>query len=142
MAQPVNRREFIKLAAVGAASMALPRFALPMERTKDKPNVLFIAIDDLNDWVGCLGGHPDVITQNLDRLARRGVLFFNLALEGQGSDAIETAVRELRLAVTKGLARDTRSATPYIVAALLAIPLVVLAATLIRRRSRSRSVRR
>lgn len=74
--------------------------------------------------------------------ARRGVLFFNLALEGQGSDAIETAVRELRLAVTKGLARDTRSATPYIVAALLAIPLVVLAATLIRRRSRSRSVRR
>jgi choline-sulfatase len=23
-----------------------------------KPNYLFIAIDDLNDWVGCLGGHP------------------------------------------------------------------------------------
>jgi hypothetical protein len=24
----------------------------------DRPNVLFIAIDDLNDWVGCLDGHP------------------------------------------------------------------------------------
>ena len=23
-----------------------------------RPNVLFIAIDDLNDWVGCLGGNP------------------------------------------------------------------------------------
>ena len=40
-----------------------------------KPNVLFIAIDDLNDWVGCLGGHPDVKTPHLDTLAGRGVLF-------------------------------------------------------------------
>src|SRR6266446_6192262 len=39
------------------------------------PNVLFIAIDDLNDWVGCLGGHPQAKTPNIDRLARRGVLF-------------------------------------------------------------------
>ena len=31
-----------------------------------KPNVLFIAIDDLNDWIGCLGGHPQVKTPNLD----------------------------------------------------------------------------
>ncbi|MFC4990965.1 hypothetical protein [Rubritalea tangerina] len=30
-----------------------------------KPNVLFIAIDDLNDWIGCLGGHPQTITPNL-----------------------------------------------------------------------------
>lgn len=42
-----------------------------------RPNVLFIAIDDLNDWVGHLGGNPDVKTPNLDRLARRGVSFAN-----------------------------------------------------------------
>ncbi len=42
-----------------------------------KPNVLFIAIDDLNDWVGCLGGHPQAHTPNLDRLAASGVLFSN-----------------------------------------------------------------
>lgn len=41
------------------------------------PNVLFIAIDDLNDWTGCLGGHPDVRTPRLDALAERGVLFTN-----------------------------------------------------------------
>ena len=42
-----------------------------------KPNVLFIAIDDLNDWVGCLDGHPQTRTPNLDRLAASGVLFDN-----------------------------------------------------------------
>ncbi len=41
------------------------------------PNILFVAIDDLNDWVGFLGGHPDTKTPNLDRLADRGVYFTN-----------------------------------------------------------------
>ncbi len=39
------------------------------------PSVLLIALDDLNDWIGCLGGHPDTKTPNLDRLAERGTLF-------------------------------------------------------------------
>jgi len=43
----------------------------------DRPNILFIAIDDLNDWVGCLEGHPQVKTPNIDALAGRGVLFTN-----------------------------------------------------------------
>jgi arylsulfatase A-like enzyme len=42
-----------------------------------KPNVLFIAVDDLNDWIGCLGGHPQAKTPNLDALAKRGILFTN-----------------------------------------------------------------
>ncbi len=41
----------------------------------DKPDMLFIAIDDLNDWTGCLGGHPQARTPHLDALAARGVLF-------------------------------------------------------------------
>ncbi|MEQ8767805.1 MAG: sulfatase [Planctomycetota bacterium] len=49
--------------------------ALPEKRPR--PNVLFIAIDDLNDWVGCLGGHPQVKTPHIDRLALRGTLFSN-----------------------------------------------------------------
>jgi len=43
----------------------------------DSPNILFIAIDDLNDWVGPLQGHPQVQTPNLDRLAARGTTFTN-----------------------------------------------------------------
>ncbi len=44
---------------------------------KTSPNVLFIAVDDLNDWVGCLGGHPQVKTPFIDRLAARGTVFLN-----------------------------------------------------------------
>jgi arylsulfatase A-like enzyme len=43
--------------------------------TAAPPNVLFIAIDDLNDWTGCMGGHPQAKTPNIDRLAKRGTLF-------------------------------------------------------------------
>jgi len=42
---------------------------------ESRPNVLMIAVDDLNDWVGCLGGHPQARTPNIDRLAKRGMLF-------------------------------------------------------------------
>ncbi|MGB0596150.1 MAG: sulfatase [Rubripirellula sp.] len=40
-------------------------------------NVLLIAIDDLNNWVGCLNGHPQARSPNIDRLAKRGTLFTN-----------------------------------------------------------------
>ena len=42
-----------------------------------KPNVLLISIDDLNDWVGCIGGHPQAKTPNIDRVAKMGTLFNN-----------------------------------------------------------------
>ncbi len=50
---------------------------LPLAAAPQQPNVLFIAIDDLNDWVGCLGGHPQAKTPNMDRLAAHGTLFAN-----------------------------------------------------------------
>jgi choline-sulfatase len=51
--------------------------SLQLRGANPQPNVLLIAIDDLNDWVGCLGGHPDAKTPHIDRLAERGVLFTN-----------------------------------------------------------------
>ena len=44
---------------------------------ESKPNVLFLAVDDMNDWIGCLGTTPHAITPNIDRLAARGVNFTN-----------------------------------------------------------------
>ncbi len=43
----------------------------------EKPNVLFIAVDDLNHWVGHLGRNPQTKTPNIDRLAKMGVTFTN-----------------------------------------------------------------
>ena len=40
-----------------------------------KPNVLFLSIDDLNDWIGPMSGHPQALTPNIDRLAKRSVVF-------------------------------------------------------------------
>ena len=49
----------------------------PAAAGSKKMNVLFIAVDDLNDWMGVLEGHPQAHTPNLDRLAKRGVYFTN-----------------------------------------------------------------
>jgi len=59
----------------------------------DKPvNVLMISIDDLNDWVGCLGGHPQARTPNVDRLATQGVLFTNAHCPAPSCNPCRTAV--------------------------------------------------
>jgi arylsulfatase A-like enzyme len=60
----MTRRQFLATSALAAAPSA-------------KPNVLFISVDDMNDWIGCLGGYNGVKTPNIDRLAKRGVLFAN-----------------------------------------------------------------
>lgn len=39
------------------------------------PNVLFISLDDMNDWVGSLAGHDQTITPSLDQFAKSGVNF-------------------------------------------------------------------
>lgn len=49
---------------------------------QSKPNVLFIAVDDMNDWIGCLKTTPRAITPNIDKLAARGVNFTNAHTAG------------------------------------------------------------
>lgn len=46
-------------------------------QAESKPNVLFIAVDDLNHWTGYLGRNPQARTPNIDRLARMGLQFTN-----------------------------------------------------------------
>lgn len=62
----MHRRTFLS-AALGAP-------AILRSQPNDRPNVLFIASDDMNNSLGCYG-HPIVKTPNLDKLAARGVRF-------------------------------------------------------------------
>ncbi|MBP8256302.1 MAG: sulfatase [Opitutaceae bacterium] len=51
-------------------------FAAP---AASKPNVLIIAIDDLNDWVGEFGGNRQTRTPNMDRFCAEGAVAFQNA---------------------------------------------------------------
>ncbi|WP_425614444.1 sulfatase [Anatilimnocola sp. NA78] len=64
----MNRLALFALLSVHAAA-----FAADVKR----PNVVFIAIDDQNDWVGAFGGHKLAKTPHIDRLADRGTAFLN-----------------------------------------------------------------
>ena len=48
--------------------------SLVVAAQQERPNILFIAIDDQNDWIGCLDGHPQAQTPHIDALAKRGTL--------------------------------------------------------------------
>lgn len=70
----IERRDFLRL----AAALAVPAGARPPARAEaPKPNILFLAFDDLNQYVNCMGWRKGVHTPNMDRLASRGVLFTN-----------------------------------------------------------------
>ncbi len=61
-------------------------------QSTDGPDVLFITIDDLNDWVGVLGGHPQAVTPNIDALAARGMLFTNAHVPSALCNPSRTAI--------------------------------------------------
>jgi arylsulfatase A-like enzyme len=69
----MTRRQFLASLSVSAASAAADA------QSPKQPNVLFISVDDMNDWVGCLGvaRENNAQTPNIDRLGKRGALFSN-----------------------------------------------------------------
>jgi arylsulfatase A-like enzyme len=81
-------RPLLALLIVATFLSTLMQGAPPTEQR----NVLFIAMDDLNDWVGCLGGHPQSLTPNLDRLAKTGVLFSNAHCAAPACNPSRTAI--------------------------------------------------
>jgi iduronate 2-sulfatase len=77
MNNPVNRRDFLRTMAAGAALSVLGPAVSDARRrsgSSRKMNVLFIAVDDLRPQLGCYG-QKQIISPNIDRLAARGLLF-------------------------------------------------------------------
>ena len=67
---------------LGLGACAMPGgwtevYGQAQKQTQERPNVLFIIMDDMCDWANYLGGNNQVKTPNLDRLAARGVYFSN-----------------------------------------------------------------
>lgn len=62
---------------IAIGCILLLAFASTAISAAERPNILMIAVDDLNDWVGCLGGHPQAQTPAIDRLAQRGTVMLN-----------------------------------------------------------------
>ncbi|MBA4147235.1 MAG: sulfatase [Verrucomicrobia bacterium] len=65
-----------------------------------KPNVLFIAVDDLNHWVGYTGRNPQTKTPNIDRLSRMGVSFMR-------ADCASPSCNPSRAALMSGMRPST-----------------------------------
>lgn len=65
-----------------------------------QPNVLFVSIDDLNDWVGFMGGHPQARTPHLDNFTEHAVYFTN-------SYCSNPACNPSRTSIMTGLAPHT-----------------------------------
>ncbi len=56
-----------------------------------RPNILLIAVDDLNDFIGGMG-HPNAITPNMDRLIAKGTLFANAQCQSPMCSPSRTAI--------------------------------------------------
>jgi arylsulfatase A-like enzyme len=74
----------------------------------NRPNVLFIAVDDLNDWIGCLGGNTQTITPNFDRLAASSVLFTNAHCPGAACNPSRSAIMTGRSPHRSGLYENSQ----------------------------------
>ena len=77
------------LVFVAVAACAATPF---LHAEESRPNILFIAIDDMNDWTGFLGGHPQAVTPNMDALAQKGVSFTNATCPAPGCSPSRNAL--------------------------------------------------
>ena len=70
----------VLLAAAPGALLAADEVRQKVAEYQSKGyNVLFIAVDDMNDWVGCFGGNPQAITPHMDKLAKEKGVVLNKA---------------------------------------------------------------
>ncbi|MDB4271202.1 sulfatase [bacterium] len=89
-------QRFSSLAALGVS------FLTASVAHAKQPNVLFLAVDDMNDWIGCLNTTPSAITPNIDRLAARGVNFTNAHTPGVYCAPARAAIFSGQFASTTG----------------------------------------
>jgi arylsulfatase A-like enzyme len=84
----------------------------------DRPNVLFIAVDDLNHWVGHLKRNPQTITPNLDRLASWGISFRHAYCAAPACNPSRAALMSGMRPSTTGVYHNPNDYRPHIASEL------------------------
>lgn len=82
--------------------------------SKRPPNVLFIAVDDLNHWVGHLGRNKQTKTPNIDRLASRGVSFAHAYCAAPACNPSRAAIMTGLRPSTSGIYHNNQDWRPVI----------------------------
>ena len=88
--------------------------AFAADADSKKPNILLIIADDLNDWIGPMGGHPQAKTPNLDKLAARGVTFRNAQCPAPLCNPSRTAFMSGMRPSTTGIYHNQQVWMPHI----------------------------
>ena len=103
-----KRREFVRTLGWGAAALAATGCGrggggASEQGLHERPNVLFISVDDLNDWIEPLGGHPQAQTPNLKRFAADAVNFTRNYCASPACNPSRTALLTGQHCYTSGL---------------------------------------
>ncbi len=89
----MNRRSFLKSLAVGVVGLASTSCVTTLVKSAGKrPDVLFIAIDDMNDWTTLFNPKNPIKTPNIVRLARRGMFFSKAYCAAPACNPSRTAI--------------------------------------------------
>ena len=92
MRKSIKRRDFLHLAGMASLGCILPGCNKLSDKTVKRPNILFISVDDLNNWIEPLGGHPQAKTPNLLRFAEQSVNFTNAYCASPSCNPSRTAL--------------------------------------------------
>jgi hypothetical protein len=106
---------WLRICLLLSLTLGLPATTLlAAENETKRTNVLFIAIDDLNHWMGHLKRNPQTITPNLDRLADRGVSFAHAYCAAPACNPSRAALMSGMRPFTTGVYHNSDDYKPHI----------------------------
>lgn len=100
----IKSKPFFLPIIIASFFLTVPYESQESRKKTEKPNILLIMVDDMNDWVGYMSGYGgEVFTPNIDRLASEGVAFTNAHATAPVCNPTRNALMLGKLPSTTGL---------------------------------------